>query len=966
VIDYRAEYADYWSRPDRRGTHSVADPRPIVAQILQSCGIGNILDISSGNGLLVQTLLRQGIDAHGIDVAENIVEKCNARIPSRFTVGSILKLPFDDASFDTLISTDCLEHIAPADIPTALREMHRLTRRGLFLRIATEPDRDSRWHLTVHNRDWWEQQLFNAGFRKHPRYYAVLPYEELEHEPSPITIVMEKIPRQAAAAYPLASLAAERDLHMDMLRETGRRSDAHVVRYNLAAALVRPGDRVLDAATGLGYGAFVIRQNSLAKHVVGIDQSHSAIKYAQANYGDSDHGLEFRVGELPKALDEIPDNSFDLIASFETLEQLTDPNALLAAFHRILRPGGRLIVSVPNKWTDETGKDPNPHHLHVFTWQRILGDLSRRFIVDETWQQIASGCRVAAADGKWLTGVRRLRQFDPASSLPDSEWCLVAAMKSPLSTTAKAPYNETVFANVAAADSPVGRYAQSYENPWLLHSMVHIGYRLHSSSQLAALAKSVLEKSSPISADAGAALCVLAYRAVERTDLSAAEAEDIATRATEYLKADPTNPHILRWQISLTFVVARIWLSIGAIDHAIEWFLRCSAMDSLAFSPHLATKTTEAFYEAGRLNLHQGHDHEAQRIWSLALQFGRRLLATPLEAVLVNPDYPNLFDHGDGMREFTLALDFLTRCANGIHLLQRQQEGHTVDWQSLDRSFSQLAATLQEKLSDAQLSVNKLTAELNTTREQLVSRTAELDTARTDLQLRTAELDRDRAELRKRNSELDATRNDLLDRTAELTAARNDLLIRTAELDRDRADLRARNSEVDVARNDLLTRTDELNTARKDLVDRTAELDAARQDLIQRTAELKHARTDLHTRTEELNTTRKDLVDRTDELNESRKQLVDRTTELNVTRDDLVDRTSELNTSRQDLVDRTTDLDTARKDLVDRTIELDTARKDLIDRTAEVDAARKDLIDRTNQLDAARAKLKSKKPPRKH
>jgi hypothetical protein len=45
---------------------------------------------------------------------------------------------------------------------------------------------------------------------------------------------------------------------------------------------------------------------------------------------------------------------------------------------------------------------------------------------------------------------------------------------------------------------------------------------------------------------------------------------------------------------------------------------------------------------------------------------------------------------------------------------------------------------------------------------------------------------------------------------------------------------------------------------------------------------------------------------------------------------------------------------------------LDTARKDLIDRTAEVDAARKDLIDRTNQLDAARAKLKSKKPPRKH
>ena len=117
MIDYRAEYTDYWSRPDRRGTHSFADPRPIVAQILQSCGIGSILDVGSGNGLLVQTLLREGIDARGVDVAESVVETCNARMPGRFTVGSILKLPFEDATFDTIISTDCLEHISPADIP---------------------------------------------------------------------------------------------------------------------------------------------------------------------------------------------------------------------------------------------------------------------------------------------------------------------------------------------------------------------------------------------------------------------------------------------------------------------------------------------------------------------------------------------------------------------------------------------------------------------------------------------------------------------------------------------------------------------------------------------------------------------------------------------------------------------------------------------------------------------------------
>ncbi len=236
-------------------------------------------------------------------------------------------------------------------------------------------------------------------------------------------------------------------------------------------------------------------------------------------------------------------------------------------------------------------------------------------------------------------------------------------MKSPLNTAAKTSYGETVFANVASAQSPVGRYGESYENPWLVHSLVNIGYRLHSPLQLAALARQVLKESSPTSADVGAALCILAYRAVEQADLSPAEARDVTASATEYLKINASDAHVLRWQISLAFVLGRIWLTVGEIDRAIEWFLRCTAMDSLAFSPHLATKTAEAYYEAGRLNLRQKREPEARRIWAAGLEFGRRLLAVPLEKVLVNPDYPNLFDHGDGMREFTLALDFLTRCA---------------------------------------------------------------------------------------------------------------------------------------------------------------------------------------------------------------------------------------------------------------------------------------------------------------
>jgi ubiquinone/menaquinone biosynthesis C-methylase UbiE/tetratricopeptide (TPR) repeat protein len=815
-MDYLREYTDYWSRPDRFGTHSFADPRPIAAQVIQSCGIGSVLDVGSGMGLLVQTLVREGIDAHGMDIAPRVVDHCNGRMPGRFTRGTVLELPFPDGSFDTIMSTDCLEHIAPEDIPTVLAEMRRVSRRGLFLRVATKIDRDARWHLSIHEREWWEEQLFDAGFRKHPRYYAVLPYEALENEPMQIAMAMEKSLSQSV-------------MSTDMLRQSGRKSDAVLARYQLAAGLVRPGDRVLDVGCGAGDGTYLIRQNSLARQAVGIDGDESAVQYAADNFKKIDSGLEYRHGVLPDALSLIPNESFDLITSFRAF----DLPPLLAHFRRILRPGGRVILSAG------------------CPFERILRELPDGLIADNAWQQ------TAGVEGKWAGAARRMQRFDPnCQQRSDGECCIVAAMKSPLNVSAKTPYGETIFANVASAESPVGRYGQSYENPWLVHSLVNIGYRLHSPLQLAAMARQVLKEYSPTSADAGAALCILAYRAVEQADLSPAEASDIAAQAAEYLKTNASDPHVLRWQISLAFVMGRIWLTVGEIDRAIEWFMRCASMDSLAFSPHLATKTAEAFYEAGRLTLRQKREQEAQRIWAQGLEFGRRLLAVPLEKVLVNPDYPNLFDHGDGMREFTLALDFLTRCANGIHLLQRQREGFNVDWQSLDRSFRWLTATLQENLSAAQATVAKLTAELETTREQLISRTSEVDATRTDLESRTVELDRDREELRQRSLEVDAARKDLIERTAEVTADRQELLSRTAE--------------VNAARKDLADRTNELNAARKELIDRTAELDMARKDLIDRTVELDIARKDLIDRTIEVDEARKDLLDRTVQLDEAR------------------------------------------------------------------------------------------------
>jgi protein-L-isoaspartate O-methyltransferase len=57
------------------------------------------------------------------------------------------------------------------------------------------------------------------------------------------------------------------------------------VRYALAAEYVRPGDRVLDCACGLGYGTAVLAALSRGGEFLGMDLDAATAEYAQANYG---------------------------------------------------------------------------------------------------------------------------------------------------------------------------------------------------------------------------------------------------------------------------------------------------------------------------------------------------------------------------------------------------------------------------------------------------------------------------------------------------------------------------------------------------------------------------------------------------------------------------------------------------------------------------------------------------------
>lgn len=725
-------YTEYWSRIDRWGSSSFTDAEEVVQRILASCGGGKILDIGCGMGQLVRTLLRKGVDARGIDVARNTIEYSNSLVPGRYENGSILQIPYPDNSFQTVVSTDVLEHLTESDIPKAVAELHRVTQRYVFVILSTAPDRDHIWHLTLHGRDWWESQFFLAGFRKHPLIHTILPYESLEQEPDQITLLFEKLPNGINEQYSLELLNSQRYLHMDMLRDSGRRSDAHLARYNLACSFVRSGDIVLDVACGLGYGSAVLAAGSAAARVIGVDNSPYAIQYARDNYATDSSAIEFHHGDAAD-LFFIEAESVDYVVSFETLEHVPDTGAFLAEIKRVLKPGGRIFVSVPNDWTDETGKDPNPHHLHVYTWQSLKEEITRYFRPEKAYSQIAGGAQ------KLTDGTRSLKEITiaPSQEMP-AEWWLMLAMKDPVAADRK-KYCETSFPDYSALpDYNITAFGRDYDNPWLVKGMVSIGMRMTANAELLDMAKEVLSTGRPGSADVGAAICVLAYQVLQQAEAKPEEIHRILEYVKSYHVQADDNPNAWRWRVSNQYVAAQLILKTGDRKRAREAFQACGGMDSLRYSPLLATKTVDAWYYAGVIAAGDDCLDEARNCWLSALKEAERAAHCDWLNVWGSADEPASF----GLPEMTHVLDKASRA--GYALMALKTWAHRPGW-SWNQSLLCMSRDLDawHRVAEARLEwVEYLNRHLGIISGQLAERNQQL--AERDLQL--AECNRQLAE----------------------------------------------------------------------------------------------------------------------------------------------------------------------------------------------------------------------------
>lgn len=738
-FDYASEYDGYWSSEDRAGEQSFADADALAEEILLSCGGRKILDIGSGMGHLVRALLRVGIDATGVDVSSVAAAHANQFAPDRFKCASVLELPFEAETFDTVVSTDCLEHLAEDDVVKALREIRRVVRRSLFFRIATTQDRDGHWHLTVQSRAWWERRFFEAGFRKHPSYYQINKYEALENDGWQITLLFEKMPEPAFTAYPLEILAEERDLHMDMLRETGSRSDAHVGRYQWANQYIRPGDTILDAACGLGYGSHVLQSSSTAARTIGIDGSEYAVDYARLNFSAINPKLEFRCGFLPEALAGIADQSIDIIVSFETLEHVQDNTALLAEFHRILTPGGRLLVSVPNDWSDDTGEDPNPYHLHVYTLPRLRSELSSHFTLEALMAQTANQCKSGPDRKTWRSAGRSMQPFSPHAPAdaqgPEAEWWLAVAMRSPLGSN-NAAYRETTYPSFEHPAWNITRFSAQYRNPWLVRSMVDTGHRMSDPMALRELASTVYTTSDNDSADQGAALCVLAYQLLADRQAGAMQIAEIAARIRTYTERAGNMPHAVRWRVSLLFVLGKLWMEAGDFQSATTALLDCVAIEANAFSPLLCNRTVEARLLLGVLAISADDRAAARNHWQAGITTARQAVTADWHTALGDIGNPAEF----GLPELASILEYASACA---YALANIEDIDTKYWWWLHLHRDRLSRTrlIARQLAEVRTHAAALTSTQQEKQRELDTQGEHISTFLADIAGKQRELD---------------------------------------------------------------------------------------------------------------------------------------------------------------------------------------------------------------------------------
>jgi len=135
--------------------------------------------------------------------------------------------------------------------------------------------------------------------------------------------------------------------------------------FDFVCAASGPTDSILDV--GAGSGHFLERCRAHGRKARGLDPSPVAVGSARAR------GLDVAAGDVASFAAANPD-AFDVVTAFHVVEHIERPVEFVAALARLCRPGGRVIVALPNRLSAHRPRgfiegplDCPPHHVSRWT-----------------------------------------------------------------------------------------------------------------------------------------------------------------------------------------------------------------------------------------------------------------------------------------------------------------------------------------------------------------------------------------------------------------------------------------------------------------------------------------------------------------------------------------------------------------------------------------------------------------------
>ena len=133
-----------------------------------------VLDVGCGKGFLLYDFTRvlPGIEVVGIDVSEYAIENAKAEVTDLVQVGHARKLPFEDNSFDLVVSINTLHNLYCHDLHKALKEIQRVGKAHKYICVESYRNEEEKvnllyWQVTCEmfcSPDEWQWWFDTCGY----------------------------------------------------------------------------------------------------------------------------------------------------------------------------------------------------------------------------------------------------------------------------------------------------------------------------------------------------------------------------------------------------------------------------------------------------------------------------------------------------------------------------------------------------------------------------------------------------------------------------------------------------------------------------------------------------------------------------------------------------------------------------------------------------------------------------------